>query len=295
MPSHRRPKKSRRSRGLRTRDLKPVGDILKKGVEKGVERGSKALEYLAEQAEPYLKQGANMDILMAYNGLLIDIRSFFQKHDIKSVLKDDIFYASISDLVESYGADINRYNELVRNTLKASRVHIQSFIDEIRETLMGSSDLDKEKMDELLQILYREMIEDVGGSIDLEPKDKIPDSKGEGFKKVVEKQKLKDLNADINRRIEEIKNLKRMESERKESDTGLTPPGYYNLKFKIDTLIKDLSEKIRLPGVEQQYVDMAFGEIDELAKHFMHDMDIAEPEPEPEMGRKKKTNRRKKK
>ena len=28
MPSHRRPKKSRRGRGLRTRDLKPVGDIL---------------------------------------------------------------------------------------------------------------------------------------------------------------------------------------------------------------------------------------------------------------------------
>tara|TARA_Y100001958_G_scaffold158344_1_gene155921 strand:- start:3113 stop:3982 length:870 start_codon:yes stop_codon:yes gene_type:complete len=289
MPSHRRPKKSRRGRGLRTRDLKPVGDILKIGVGKGVERGSKALEYLAEQAEPYLKQGANMDILMAYNGLLIDIRSFFRKHDIKSVLKDDIFYVSISDLVESYGADINRYNELVRNTLKASRVHIQSFIDEIRETLMGSSDLDKSKMDELLQILYREMIEDVGGSIDLEPKDKIPDSKGKGFKKVVEKQKLKDLNADINRRIEEIKNLKRMKSA-----TGLSPSGKYDLNLKIDILIRELSEIIRMPGVLQNYADKAFIEIPELAEHFM---DIAEPEPEPEMGRKKKkrTNRRKKK
>jgi len=287
MPKQRRSKKSRR--GLRTRDLKPVGDILKIGVGKGVEQGSKALEYLAEQAEPYLKQGANMDILMAYNGLLIDIRSFFRKHDIKSVFKDDIFYASISDLVQSYGADINRYNELVRNTLKASRVHIQSFIDEIKETLMGSSDLDKEKMDELLKILYREMIEEVGESIDLEPQDKIHDSKGEGFKKVVEKQKLKDLNAEINRLIEEIKNLKKMKSA-----TGLPPSGKYDLNLKIDILIRELSDKIRLPGVLENYADKAFTEIPELAEHFM---DIAEPEPEPEMGRKKKkrTNRRKKK
>ena len=285
-------KKKRRKRGLRKSDFKPVSDILKKGVK----HSSTALEYLAEQAAPYLKQGANMDILMAYNGLLIDIRSFFRKHDIKSVFKDDIFYASISDLVESYGADINRYNELVRNTLKASRVHIQSFIDEIRETLMGSSDLDKEKMDELLHILYREMIEEVGESIDLEPQDKIPDSGGEGFKQVAEDKKIEYLNADINRRIEEIKNLKRIKSERMESATGLTPPGYYDLKLKIDTLIRELSEKIKLPGVEQQYVDKAFGGIDELAEHFMHDMDIAEPEPE--MGRKKKkkqTKRKKKK
>jgi hypothetical protein len=283
MPSHRRrPKKSRR--GLRKSDLKPVGETFKTGIEKG----NRALEYLAEQAGPYLKQGANMDILMGYNGLLIDIRSFFQKNDIKSVIEDDIFYESISELVELYRADINRYNELVRNTLKASRVHIQSFIDEIRETLMGSIDLDKTKMDELLQILYREMIEDVGGSIDLQPKDKIPDSEGEGFKKAVESQKLKDLNADINRRIEEIKYLK------EQKVSGLVPSTIYDLNTRKKMLIRELSEKIRMPGVLQNYADKAFIEIPELAEHFM---DIAEPEPEPEMGQKKKkrTNRRKKK
>jgi hypothetical protein len=283
MPSHRRrPKKSRR--GLRKSDLKPVGETFKTGIEKG----NRALEYLADQAGPYLKQGANMDILMGYNGLLIDIRSFFQKNDIKSVIEDDIFYESISELVELYRADINRYNELVRNTLKASRVHIQSFIDEIRETLMGSIDLDKTKMDELLQILYREMIEDVGGSIDLQPKDKIPDSEGEGFKKAVESQKLKDLNADINRRIEEIKYLK------EQKVSGLVPSTIYDLNTRKKMLIRELSEKIRMPGVLQNYADKAFIEIPELAEHFM---DIAEPEPEPEMGQKKKkrTNRRKKK
>ena len=61
-------------------------------------------------------------------------------------------------------------------------------------------------------------------------------------------------------------------------------------------LIKELSEKIRLPGVDKKYADKAFEEIDELAEHFMSDMDIAEPEPE--MGQKKKkkqTKRRKKK
>lgn len=288
MPSHRRrPKKSRR--GLRKSDLKPVGETFKTGVEKG----NRALEYLAEQAGPYLKQGANMDILMGYNGLLIDIRSFFQKNNIKSVVKDDIFYESISDLVELYRADINRYNELVRNTLKASRVHIQSFIDEVKETLMGSIDLDKTKMDELLQILYREMIEDVGGSIDLQPKDKIPDSEGEGFKKAVESQKLKDLNADINRRIEEIKYLKEQLKV-----SGLVPSAIYDLNTRKKMLIRELSEKIRLPEVDKKYADKAFGEIDELAKHFMPDMDIAEPEPEPEMGKnkkKKQTKRRKKK
>jgi hypothetical protein len=283
MPSHRRrPKKSRR--GLRKSDLKPVGETFKTGIEKG----NRALEYLADQAGPYLKQGANMDILMGYNGLLIDIRSFFQKNDIKSVIEDDIFYESISELVELYRADINRYNELVRNTLKASRVHIQSFIDEIRETLVGSIDLDKTKMDELLQILYREMIEDVGGSIDLQPKDKIPDSEGEGFKKAVESQKLKDLNADINRRIEEIKYLK------EQKVSGLVPSTIYDLNTRKKMLIRELSEKIRMPGVLQNYADKAFIEIPELAEHFM---DIAEPEPEPEMGQKKKkrTNRRKKK
>ena len=63
-------------------------------------------------------------------------------------------------------------------------------------------------------------------------------------------------------------------------------------------LIKELSEKIRLPGVDKEYADKAFEEIDELAEHFMPEMDIAEPEPEPEMGQKKKkkqTKRRKKK
>ena len=145
------------------------------------------------------------------------------------------------------------------------------------------------------------MIEEVGESIDLEPQHKIPDSGGEGFKQVGEDKKIEYLNADINRRIEEIKNLKRIKSERIEkrieSDTGLSPSGEYTLKFNIDTLIRELSEKIKLPGVKQKYLDKAFGEVDELAKHFMHDMDIAEPEPEPEMGRKKKkkTNRRKKK
>jgi hypothetical protein len=289
MPSHRRPKKSRRGRGLRKSDLKPVGETFKTGIEKG----NRALEYLAEQAGPYLKQGANMDILMGYNGLLIDIRSFFQKNNIKSVVKDDIFYESISDLVELYRADINRYNELVRNTLKASRVHIQSFIDEIRETLAGSIDLDKTKMDELLQILYREMIEEVGESIDLDPQDKISDSKGEGFKKAIESQKLKDLNADINRRIEEIKDLKKQFKV-----SGLVPSTIYDLNTRKTMLIKELSEKIRLPGVDKKYADKAFEEIDELAEYFMPDMDIAEPEPEPEMGqkkKKKKTKRRKKK
>jgi hypothetical protein len=60
-------------------------------------------------------------------------------------------------------------------------------------------------------------------------------------------------------------------------------------------LIKELSDKIRLPGVLQNYADEAFTEIPKLAEHFM---DIAEPEPEPEMGQKKKkkqTKRRKKK
>ena len=109
MPSQKRPKRRPkrsgiRSKGFRQSDFKPVSDIFKKGVK----HGSTALEYVAKQAEPYLKQGADMDILIGYNGLLMDVRSFFLKYGIKSVIADDIFYTSISDLLKLYKVDINR-------------------------------------------------------------------------------------------------------------------------------------------------------------------------------------------
>tara|TARA_B100001248_G_scaffold260353_1_gene248356 strand:+ start:2395 stop:3333 length:939 start_codon:yes stop_codon:yes gene_type:complete len=252
-----------------------------------------ATDYIA----PLFEQGADIDTLYRYSGLLGDLKTFFEKYGINSVIQDKIFYASIKNLIELYGNDdVYEYKEIIIHTLKASRSVIEALITEIKALLTDSEKVDPEKMDELLGILYRDMILNVDPDID--PAAKIQDLKGEGFKAVAKAQADPSIASkkEINRLVAEIKRKKdkmtKGELSRAEQSTIET------LRMQIDTLISQLSTLIGTPGTEMESV-MALEEIPELSDPLE-----PEPEPEPELeapelaspeirSRKKKTKRRK--
>ena len=145
--------------------------------------------YCRSFASPYFEQGADTDTLYYCSGLLKDLRAFFEKYRINSVIQDKIFYGSIKKLIDLYDAGkVYNYIEIISHTLKASETAIEPTITEIKDLLKDSEgeEVDMEKMDDLLGILYRDMISNVDPDID--PKDKIQDLKGEGFKAVAKAQ-----------------------------------------------------------------------------------------------------------
>ena len=246
---------------------------------------------------PLFEQGANIDTLYYYSGLLGDLKTFFKKYKINVGLDDDTFYGSIGNLIELYGAGkVNKYKESIIHTLKASRSVIEDLINEIQVLLTGSEKVDPEKMDDLLRILYRDMILAVGSSIDLKPDHKIPESGGKGFKAVAEAQRdpLLAVQQNINYLVSRIE----------EKDEALLAPRIdkatkTDLEEQRKDLINELSGLIGYSGAEKN-TEMARKAVPELRAM----LDELEPEPEPELeapelaapeirSRKKKTKRRK--
>ena len=246
-----------------------------------------ATDYIA----PLFEQGADIDTLRRYDGLLTDLKTFFKKYKINVHLDDDTFYASIDKLIDLYGADdVYEYKEIISHTLKASQLVIEDLITEIKDLLKDSEGekVDPEKMDELLGILYRGMILNVDP--DADPAGKISDSKGEGFKAVAKAQAdpLIASQKEINRLVAEIKRKKDIMTKGKHSRAEQST--IETLRMQIDTLISQLSTLIGTPGTEMESV-MALKEIPELS-------DPLEPEPEGQTHKrkiKKKHTKRKKK
>ena len=245
----------------------------------GAEAVSQAASQLASSAvsfaSPYFKQGANTDLLYYYSGLLGDLRTFFEKYKINMSLDDDTFYDSISKLIKQYDNDtVNKYKESISHTLKASRSVIEDLINEIRDLLEDSKGgkVDPEKMDELLGILYRDMILAVGSSIDLEPEHKIPDRDGKGFKAVAEAQRdpLLAVQQNINYLVSKIE-----KKDKALLATRIDKATKTDLEEQRKDLINELSGLIGYPGAEKN-TEMAREAVPELRAM----LDELEPEPE---------------
>jgi len=219
--------------------------------------------------EEYLKQGASIDDMVNYSGLLNDIRFFLKKYRLNVIIKDEIFYKAIATLVDQYDNDgVKQNTQMVRNTLKSSMIH-STLPAEIKSMLTDTLNIDKVKMDELLNILYRELTMDYGDQIDLEPEDKIPDSEGKGFMKAKQEQKLKDVKKEINGLVKQIK-----ENEQHQTVERLTPSEKFGLKSNKMKLVHKLSTLIGAPGNEKES-EYALSEVPEL-------MTMEEPDKKPD-------------
>jgi hypothetical protein len=153
-----------------------------------------AAKYLYESLP---EQGANIDELLHYSPLLIDIKTMFKGEKINATLSDKVFYEGLKSFLALHNhgpaADLIGSEEItmIRNTLRGS-LHHSRLPDECRSLIGDLRSVDQPTMINILNELFAEFIMREGEA----EAERIPMSigiPGSGFALVKEQKRLEKL------------------------------------------------------------------------------------------------------